>query len=191
MDDWYFFDGIKLDRCRTGKFRPKKLKAIYSNIFTYPIDKGAIEALIPGSTAYSHLHQTNVKSYAIAGTYGPNAPKSHSSQELYYKTIVDPDDFDLDKAFNHMTMTFVGKRTSQLGGLPKHIRNPNSNDIPIQSTVYCNTVHEKFFIKEDDDIFTETNSPHIQKDVIKLLSYSNNKKFATAIGVHDADGSSK
>ena len=118
-------------------------------------------------------------------------PKSHSSQELYYKTIVDPDDFNLDKAFDDSDNDLLVSVTSQLGGLPKHIRDPNSNDIPIQSTVYCNTVHEKFFIKEDDDIFTETNSPHIQKDVIKLLSYSNNKKFATAIGVHDADGSSK
>jgi hypothetical protein len=68
-DDWYFFDSIKLNRCRAGKVEPKKLRTIYSDIFTYPIDKGAIEALIPGSIAYSRLHQTNVKSYAIAGTY--------------------------------------------------------------------------------------------------------------------------
>jgi pimeloyl-ACP methyl ester carboxylesterase len=75
-DDWYFYDGIKPNRCQTGKVEPKKLRTIYSDIFNYPIDKGAIEALIPKSIAYSHLHQTNVKSYAIAGSYGPNATKS-------------------------------------------------------------------------------------------------------------------
>jgi pimeloyl-ACP methyl ester carboxylesterase len=190
-DDWYFFDGIKLDRCRTGKFDPKKLKTIYSDIFTYPIDKGAIEALIPGSIAYSRLHQTNVRSYAIAGTCRPNAKKSHNSQESYYKTIVDPEDFNLDKAFDDSDNDLLVSVTSQLGGLPKHIRDPNSNDIPIHSAVYHNTVHEKFFIKEDDDIFTETNSPHIQKDVIKLLSSSNSAKFADAIGIDSSNRSSK
>ena len=81
--------------------------------------------------------------------------------------------------------------TSQLGGLPKHIRDPNSNDIPIHSAVYHNTVHESFFIKDDDDIFSETNSPHIQKDVIKLLSFSDSDKFADAIGIDPSNGSSK
>ncbi len=190
-DDWYFFDGIKLDRCRTGKFDPKKLKTIYSDIFTYPIDKGAIEALIPGSIAYSRLHQTSVRSYAIAGTCRPNAKKSHNSQESYYKTIVDPEDFNLDKAFDDSDNDLLVSVTSQLGGLPKHIRDPNSNDIPIHSAVYHNTVHERFFIKEDDDIFTETNSPHIQKDVIKLLSSSNSAKFADAIGIDSSNRSSK
>jgi pimeloyl-ACP methyl ester carboxylesterase len=190
-DDWYFFDGIKLDRCRTGKFDPKKLKTIYSDIFTCTIDKGAIEALIPGSIAYSRLHQTNVRSYAIAGTCRPNAKKSHNSQESYYKTIVDPEDFNLDKAFGDSDNDLLVSVTSQLGGLPKHIRDPKSNDIPIHSAVYHNTVHEKFFIKEDDDIFTETNSPHIQKDVIKLLSSSNSAKFADAIGIDPLNRSSK
>jgi hypothetical protein len=41
-----------------------------------------------------------------------------------------------------------------------------------------------------DDIFTETNSPHIQKDVIKLLSSSNNDKFADAIGIGPSEDSS-
>ena len=33
-----------------------------------------------------------------------------------------------------------------------------------------------------NSIFSETNSPRIQKDVIKLLSSSDNNKFADAIG---------
>jgi len=63
----------------------------------------------------------------------------------------------------------------------KQIRHLNSNDIPNHSAVYHNTVHEKFYIKEDDGVFSETNSPHIQKDVIKLLSFSTSDKFANAI----------
>jgi hypothetical protein len=189
-DDWYFYDGIKPNRCRAGKCEPKKLRTIYSDDFKFPIDKGAIEALIPGSVAYSRLHQTNVRSYAIAGTYRPDAKVSQSSQESYYKTIVDPEHFNLDKVFDDSDYDLLVSVTSQLGGLPKHIRDPNSNDIPIHSAVYHNTVHEKFFVREDDGILTETNSPHIQKDVIKLLSSSNRDKFANSIG-RDSNGSSK
>ena len=190
-DDWYFFDGVYPKRCRTGKIEPKKLRTIYSDI-KFPIDKGAIEALIPNSIAYSHLYQTNVKSYAIAGGYRPNATKSHGSQETYYKTIVDPDHFNLDKdAFDNCDNDLVVSITSQLGGLPKQIRQPDSNDIPNHSAIYRNTVHGSFYIKGDDGIFSETNSPHIQKDVIRLLSFSDNSNFADAIGIDSSNGSSK
>jgi hypothetical protein len=37
-------------------------------------------------------------------------------------------------------------------------------------------------MKDDKEIFSETSSPYIQKDVIKLLSSSDNDKFADAIG---------
>src|SRR3712207_8419328 len=45
--------------------------------------------IFPGSDAYSHLYQTNVKSYAIAGTWKPNAKNSQESQELNYKFITE------------------------------------------------------------------------------------------------------
>jgi pimeloyl-ACP methyl ester carboxylesterase len=192
-DYWYFFDGIHITRARTCKIEPKKLRTIYSDNFKFPIDKGAIEALIPRSNAYSHLHQTNVKSYAIAGSYSPNATESHNSQELYYKTILDSDKFNFDKdAFDDYDNDLLVSVSSQLGGLPNQVRKPNRNDIPNHSAVYCNTVHEKFFISDNDkDIFSETNSPHIQKDVIKLLSYSDSDKFADAIGIYSSNGYSK
>ena len=192
-DYWYFLDGINITRARTGKVEPKKLRTIYSDIFKFPIDKGAIEALIPTSIAYSHLHPTIVKSYAIAGNYKPNATKSHHSQESNYKTIVDSDKFNLDKdAFGGSDNDLLVSIASQLGGLPKHHRHHhlNSNDIPDQSAVYSNTVHAEFFIK-DDDISSETNSPHIQKDVIRLLSFSDSNKFADVIGIVYPKGSSK
>ena len=190
-DDWYFFDGIKHNRCRTGKIEPKKLRIIYSDI-KFPIDKGAIEALIPNSIAYSHLYQTNVKSYAIAGGYRPNATKSHDSQETYYGSIVDRDYFNLDKdAFDNCDNDLVVSITSQLGGLPKQIRQPDNNDIPNHSAIYCNTVHERFYIKGDDGISSETDSQLIQNDVIILLSFSDNNKFADAIGIDSSNCSSK
>jgi pimeloyl-ACP methyl ester carboxylesterase len=190
-DYWYGVDGITLGAARTYKVEPKKLRTIYSDDFKIPIDNGGIEAMIPGSNAYSHLSQTNVKSYAIAGSYRPNATKSHNFQECYYQTVVDSDKFKLDKdAFDDCDNDLLVSVTSQLGGLPKHIRQPNSNDIPNHSAVYCNTVHEEFFIK-DDGIFSETNSPHIQKDVIKLLSSSDSNKFADAIGKGKIDRKSE
>jgi pimeloyl-ACP methyl ester carboxylesterase len=183
-DFWYFFDGIKITRSRTCKVEPKKLRTIYSDDFKFPIDKGGIQAMIPNSNAYSHLNQTDVKSYAIAGSYRPNASESHCSQESFYKNIVDSDDFNLDNnAFDGYDNDLVVSVDSQLGGLPNQIRQLNSNDIPNHSAVYCNTVHEMFYIKNDDKgLLSETNSPYIQKDVITLLSSSNCNKFADAIG---------
>ena len=193
IDDWYFFYDATPNRCRIGKVEPKKLRTIYSDILNIPIDKGAIEALIPNSVAYSHLHQTNVKSYAIAGDYKPKATKSHSSQESYYKAIVAPDDFNLDKdAFDDCDNDLLVSITSQLGGLPEQIRQPDGEDPPNQSSIYCNTIHTAFYIKEGDEgISSETNSPHIQKDVIRLLSFSDSNKFAEAIGIDSSNNSSK
>jgi hypothetical protein len=117
----------------------------------------------------------------------------HCSQESFYKNIVDSDDFNLDNtAFDGYDNDLVVSVASQLGGLPNQIRQLNSNDIPSQSAVYCNTVHEKFYIKDDDKgLLSETNSPHIQKDVIKLLSSSDNDKFADYIGKGKLDRKSE
>ena len=78
---------------------------------------------------------------------------------------------------------------SQLGGLEYQIRQPDCNyppndtDIPNGSAVYPNTIHARFMIRHDKDVFSETNSPCIQKDVIILLGSSDNNKFADAIGI--------
>jgi pimeloyl-ACP methyl ester carboxylesterase len=187
-DHWYCFDCIKVTPALTCKFEPKKLRTIYADNFNSCIDKGGIEALVPMSNAYSRLYQTNVKSYAIAGTWKPNANDSHEDQELYYKPIADIDDFKLDgkDGFNDDNDLVVSVK-SQLGGLPCQIRQLNSNnDIPNHSALYCNTLHTDFYIKGNDthnNVFSETNSPYIQNDVIKLLSSSDKNKFADAIGI--------
>ncbi len=148
--------------------------------------------MIPKSDAYSDLCQTNIKSYAIAGIWKSNTKDSHESQESYYKTIADKEDFNLDDTLDvdDDDNDLVVSATSQLGGLPKQILQPNSNNIPNHSALYCNTVHDTFYIK-DEHIFSETNSPHIQNDVIKLLSSSDNNKFANAIGIGSLRSTSK
>ncbi len=114
-------------------------------------------------------------------SYKPNATKSHDCQESYYRAVVDSDVFNLDKdAFEGCDNDLLVSITSQLGGLPKH-----------HSAIYCNTVHEGFYIKDDDGISSETNSTHIQKDVRRLLSFSNSNKFANTIGRRSTNGSSK
>jgi hypothetical protein len=192
-DDWYCLDGIQITPARTCKVQPKKLRTIYADNYKTPIDKGAVEALIPKSDAYSHLYQTNVKSYAIAGSWKPNANDSHESQKRDYRVITDDLAFNLDgkDSFNDENDLVVSV-TSQLGGLggfPYQIRQaetnnpPNEENIPNKSAVYPNTVHASIMIKDGKEVFSETYSPYIQRDVIALLKSSDNNKFANAIGI--------
>jgi len=180
LDDWYCIEGIHITPAQNCKVEPKKLRTLYVN-------EGVVEALIPGSDAYSHLYQTNVKSYAIAGSWKPNANDSHESQEWNYQFITDNLGFNLDRDGFHDDNDLVVSITSQLGGLPYQIRQPGSNDppneedIPNKSAIYPNTVHASFLIKRDKDISSETYSPRIQEDIIILLNSSDNK-FANAIG---------
>lgn len=110
--------------------------------------------------------------------------------ESFYKIVVDPGHFNLDKDAFDDDNDLVVSVTSQLGGLPKQIRQPNNNDIPNHSALYCNTVHDCFYIK-DQGISSETNSQDIQKDVIKLLSSSDDSKFADVIGIDSPYSPSK
>jgi pimeloyl-ACP methyl ester carboxylesterase len=188
-DDWYCIDGTDITPARTCKVQPKKLRTIYADIHSH-IDKGAAEALVPKSIAYSHLYQTNVKFYAIAGSWKPNANDSHESQERNYRVITDDLAFNLDgkDSFNDENDLVVSV-TSQLDGLPYQIRQPenknppNEENIPNKSAVYPNTLHASFMIRHDTNVFSETYSPNIQRDVIALLKSSDNNKFADAIGI--------
>jgi pimeloyl-ACP methyl ester carboxylesterase len=198
-DDWYCTDGIQITPALTCEVEPKKLRTIYADNFNFHIDKGGVEALIPGSNGYSHLYQTNVKSYAIAGTWKSHAKDSHEKaktshekQEEYYGIIINNENFNLEKdGFDgEDDNDLVVSVKSQLGGLPHQIRQPGKNDIPDKGALYCNTVHDDFYIK-DKCIFSETNSPHIQEDVMKLLSSSDNNKFANAIGRDSTSNPSK
>lgn len=203
-DDWYCFDptikpfkpttkavifpiGCQFD---LDNFEFMQLKTIYANKFLSPIDKGGVEALIPRSTAYSHLCQTNVSSYAIAGTWAPDAFASHQITEGLFKNILGNPLFDLDTDGFQGQGDFEGNNdlqinlTSQVGGLHSAFRKPNDNNIPNESAVYLSTVHGSFLIPDHDEkkVFAELNSPQIQKDVVSLLN-SSNEKFADVIGI--------
>ena len=69
-DDRYCFNEhggiLSAEKCN----KPIQLETFYEN-YNIPIDQGGVKALIPGSIAYSHLCQTNIKSYAIAGNWKP------------------------------------------------------------------------------------------------------------------------
>ena len=143
--------------------------------------------MIPSSDAYYHLYQTNVKSYAIAGSWKPNANDSHESQEWDFQFITDNLDFNLDRDGFDDDNDLVVSVTSHfggLGGLQNQIRQPENNDIPNNSTIYPNIIHGSLLIKKHDKdvVFSETYSTHIQDDVIKLLGSSDNEKFANSIG---------
>ncbi len=98
------------------RYRTLQLKEIYSYFLTR-IDKGAIESLAPCSAAYSNLLPTNVKSYAIAGSWKPDATMSQKVLEEYYRNILGDPSFSLDKdGFNGENDLQVSV-SSQLGGL--------------------------------------------------------------------------
>ena len=122
----------------------KQLKTLFEQDYQRPIEKGGIEALAPGSIAYNHLCETNVTSYAIAGSWAPKATNSHSSIEIFYRTITGNIFFDLDK--DGFQGYFEGNNDlqvsidSQVGGLASQFRIPGS-PLPDFSEVYSNTVH--------------------------------------------------
>ena len=63
---------------KDSDYKSLQLKDIYS---ATPIDTGAIESLAPDSAAYFNLRPTSVKSYAIAGSWKPEANMSHKVLE--------------------------------------------------------------------------------------------------------------
>jgi pimeloyl-ACP methyl ester carboxylesterase len=192
-DDRYCFDEngeiLPAGKC----YAPIQLESSYESR-NIPINQGGVKSLIPGSDAYSHLRQTNVKSYAIAGTWKPKAGLSHEHQESYYGTIANKDDFNLEQdGFDgEPENDLMVSVKSQLGGLPHQIRQPGKNGIPNNGALYPNTIHASFLKRDDrDDVSSEIRSDCIQEDVIKLLGSSDDSKFADAIGIDSPYSPSK
>jgi pimeloyl-ACP methyl ester carboxylesterase len=156
-DDRYCFDGI-------GEISPAEKCDAPVQLKTRIQIEGGVESLIPGSDAYSNLRQTNVKSYAIAGTWRKEATGSHEQQASYYRTITNNNNFDLeqdgfDGEYDNDLMVSV---KSQLGSLPHQIRQPGKNSIPNKGALYCNTIHASFLKRDkNDDVFPEIKSIYI------------------------------
>jgi hypothetical protein len=159
------------------------LESIYNDKYHLPITEGGIDALIPGSVAYSHMCPTNIKSYAIVGSWGQAYNTSKIIQQSIFMNITRNASLDLNRdVFNGQNDLLVSVK-SQAGGLPTstvHAGQP----LPDKSALYPNTIHAVLFpnvtIAPNDP--AETTSAAIQQDVATLLTSPDNK-FADVIGV--------
>ena len=128
-----------------------------------------------------HLCQTDVKSYAIAGSPEPYGLASHKATESLFQNILGNPLFNLDIDGFHGV--FQGNNdlqvnlTSQSGGLHSSFRHLGStshssnNSIPSESEVYPNTVHSDRLVFDNKTIVSaETYSRDIQQGVVTLLS---------------------
>ncbi len=173
----------KSGNCNEGKLLIdlKKIFEPYRSIV-----QGGVQSLIPESDAYAHLCQTDVKSYAIAGIWKPNATFSQNKHENFYKDVTGDTNFSLDNDGFRDQNDLLVSLSSQLGGLMHNQSQSVETDfVPHNSKVYSNTLHTTSYIQGNDkNISSEINSAEIQQDVVRLLGSSNeDKKFADAIGI--------
>ena len=161
--------------------KSSQLKDIYSKVYA-PIDKGAVESLAPDSAAYSNLHPTSVKSYAIAGSWKPEATMSHKDLEEYYRNILGNPFFSLDRDGLYGDNDLQVSVSSQLGGLDGKRRRSVDKNPPKYGAIYENTLHSSLFKKDDNDkVKPELWSDLIQRDIVNLLG-SSDDNFADIIG---------
>lgn len=159
------------------------LKTIYDDKYHLPINDGGIDALIPDST---YMCPTNVKSYAIVGSWGEADANSQLIQQWLFRNITRNIFLDLDKNVFHGQNDLLVSVNSQAGGLPSaivHLGQP----LPDKSALYPNTIHAVLFSKVPSASHdsAETTSPAIQQDVAILLTSPDNK-FADVIGIGSA-----
>lgn len=186
-DDWYSYNKpfIALWNSSYEKdpnYRRVQLKDIYSKELKWPLDKGAVESLAPDSAAYPNLLPTNVKSYAIAGSWKPDANTSHNILEENLRNILGNPFFSLDRDGFHGDNDLQVSISSQLGGLDgKHRRNGDKN-MPKFGAIYINALHSSGFNFDDiDKVSSELKSDLIRNDVANLLG-SSDEIFADMIG---------
>jgi pimeloyl-ACP methyl ester carboxylesterase len=187
-DNWYSYNEqfIALwnsiyEKEKDSKFKRLQLKNIYSKKKS-SLDKGAVESLAPDSAAYCNLRPTNVKSYAIAGSWKPKAKKSHEFWEEYFRNILGNPFFSMDRDGFHEDNDLQVSISSQLGGLDgKHRRREDKNP-PKYGAVYENTLHSSLFkINDSKKVTSELHSTLIRNDVANLLG-SSDDNFAETIG---------
>jgi pimeloyl-ACP methyl ester carboxylesterase len=159
-------------------YKTLQLKEIYSPT---PIHTGAIESLAPDSAAYSNLLPTSVKSYAIAGSWKPEATVSQEVLEEYYRNILGNPFFSLDRDGFHGDNDLQVSVSSQLGGLDGKCRSADKNS-PKYGAIYENTLHSSWFRKDNkDEVVAELQSCLIRQDIVDLLG-SSDDNFADIIG---------
>ena len=102
-----------------------------------------------------YLCQTSVPSYAIAGSWRPNAINDHSYEQTLFGNILSIPSFDLDKDGFHGNNDLQVNITSQTGGLHSIFRSPGTHDIPNESEIYPSIVHSDAVNKLDQNVFSE------------------------------------
>jgi pimeloyl-ACP methyl ester carboxylesterase len=165
---------------KDSDYRRVQLKDIYS---LTPIDKGAVESLAPDSAAYSKLVPTSVKSYAIAGSWKPEAKKSHEFLEEQFKNVLGNPFFLLDRDGLYGDSDLQVSVRSQLGGLDGKCRNSVGKNPPKYGAIYENTLHASWFkvTGDNDKVTAELQSCLIREDIVNLLG-SSGDNFADRIG---------
>jgi triacylglycerol esterase/lipase EstA (alpha/beta hydrolase family) len=164
---------------KDSDYETLQLKDIYS---LTRIDKGAVEALAPCSAAYSNLLPTSVKSYAIAGSWKPDATVSHTVMEEYYRNIQGDPFFSLDKDGFKEDNDLQVSVSSQLGGLDGKCRRSEDKNPPKYGAIYENTLHASWYKKDDNGkVIGELQSCLIREDIVDLLG-SSDDNFADIIG---------
>jgi len=168
---------------KDSDYKTLQLKDIYSSTPTPTrIDQGAVESLAPCSAAYSNLLPTNVKSYAIAGSWKPDATMSQEDLEEYYRNILGDPSFSLDKDGFKGENDLQVSVSSQLGGLDGKCRRSVDKNPPKYGAIYENTLHASWYKKDDNDIVIgELQSCLIREDIVDLLG-SSDDYFADIIG---------
>ena len=123
-----------------------------------------------------------VKSYAIAGSWKPDATTSYKIMEEYFRNVLGNPFFSLDRDGFHEDNDLQVSISSQLGGLDgKHRRSEDKNP-PKYGAIYMNTLHSSSFkINDNKKVSAELCSTLIQEDVANLLG-SSDDNFAVRIG---------
>ncbi len=129
-----------------------------------PVDQGAIEGFIPGSTALSHLQQTLVRSHAIVATWAPGASASATTLQTILQIVTKDLSLDLNSVFGESDYDLIVGGTSEYGGLQKAAQ---------FTSFFSSTTHAEFPpITAVAGEQTESSNPLIMQKVVSLLSSS-------------------
>ena len=143
---------------------PQTLETIYNKL-SAPIER-RYSGISPRQHSYSHLCQTNVKSYAITGSWRPFAITSHTGLDVFFKIVTNNTQYSIDNDAYRGDNDLQVNVTSQLDGL-KPIMYRQSADVSIldRSEVYPNTVHSSI-LTADPNVFAELNHPKYRKTLL-------------------------
>jgi hypothetical protein len=160
------------------------LKTIYNNKYHLPITEGGIDALIPYSKAYSHMCPTNVKSYAIVGSWGQADSNSQYIQQWLFRNITRNARLDLDRDVFHGQNDLLVSVKRHTGGLQLTLYVlDNSFQITAHSTLI---LFMQFYFLKSPLLYMNSQRLLLIQQYIATLLTSPGNKFADIIGIGSA-----